>query len=59
MEMDKEKWVQLCGDTRNTKTQTIVLELVLQKCHTEHQGLQMLFNELIVAAEWAKEKTNV
>ncbi len=56
IEMDKKNWIRLCG---NTEPQKMVLELVLQKCHTEHQGLQALFNDLVVAAGWDKEKANV
>ena len=55
-EMDKKNWTQLFG---NTEPRKMVLELVLQTCHTEHQGLQALFNDLIVAAGWDKETANV
>lgn len=56
IEMDKKNWIRLCG---NTQPQKMVLELVLQTCHTEHQGLQALFNDLIVAAGWEQEKANI
>ena len=55
-EMDKKNWIQLYG---NTKPQRMVLELVLQKCQTEHQGLQALLNELVLAADWGKENANL
>lgn len=56
IEMDKKNWIRLCG---NTQPQKMVLELVLQRCCTEHQGLQALFNDLIVAAGWKQGKANV
>ena len=55
-EMDKKNWMRLCG---STQPQKMVLERVLHACRTEHQGLQALFNDLIVAAGWDKEKANV
>lgn len=56
IEMNKKNWIRLCGNTQPQKT---VLELVLQTCHTKHQGLQALFNDLILAAGWEQEKANV
>ena len=47
--MDKRKWIQLCG---NTEPQKMVLQHVLQKCKSDHQDLQALFDELVVAAVW-------
>lgn len=55
-EMDKKNWTRLFG---NTEPRKMVLELVQQTCHTEHQGLQALFKILIVSAGWDKEKANV
>ena len=55
-EMDKKNWTRLFGNTEPWK---MVLKLVLQTCHTEHQGLQALFDDLILAAGWDKEKTSV
>ena len=54
--MSKKNWIRLCG---NTQPQKVVLELVLQTCHTEHQDLQALFNDLGVAAGSKQEKANV
>ena len=49
VEMDKKNWIGLCG---NTEPQKMLLEHVLQRCHTGHKDLQALFDELVVAAGW-------
>ncbi len=49
VEMDKKNWNQLCS---NTEPQKMILQRVLQKCKSDHQDLQALFDELVVAAGW-------
>ena len=49
VEMDKKTWNQLCS---NTEPQKMILKRVLQKCKSDHQDLQALFDELVVAAGW-------
>lgn len=49
VEMDRKNWIWLCG---NTEPRKMILELVLQRCHTDHQDLQALFDELVVIAGW-------
>jgi len=49
VEMDKKNWNQLCS---NTEPQKMILQRVLQTCKSDHQDLQALFDELVVAAGW-------
>ncbi len=49
VEMDKKTCNQLCS---NTEPQKMILKRVLQKCKSDHQDLQALFDELVVAAGW-------
>lgn len=56
IEMDKKNWLKLCTKTEPKK---MVRELVLQKCCSEHQGLQALFNDLMVGAGWGEEYARV
>jgi hypothetical protein len=49
VEMDKKNWNWLCG---NTEPQKMDLQRVLQKCKSDHQDLQALLDELVVAADW-------
>ncbi len=49
VKMDKKNWNWLCG---NTEPQKMDLQRVLQKCKSDHQDLQALLDELVVAADW-------
>ncbi len=49
IEMDKKDWTQLYN---NTEPRKMNLQRVQQKCKSDHQDLQALFDELVAAAGW-------